>query len=65
VIDLAGIPPGTDPATVATETVMRFGWLQGPSVLILSAVSIVAIGFFRITRARHAEILLEIEARRR
>jgi Na+/melibiose symporter-like transporter len=64
VIDLAGIPPGTDPATVASETIMRFGWLQGPSVLILSAVSIVAIGFFRITRARHAEILREIEARR-
>lgn len=63
VIDLAGIPPGTDPATVATETVMRFGWLQGPSVLILSAVSIVAIGFFRITRARHAEILREIAGR--
>ncbi len=64
VIDLAGIPAGTDPATVATETVLRFGWLQGPSVLILSGVSIVAIGFYRITRARHAEILQEIDGRR-
>jgi GPH family glycoside/pentoside/hexuronide:cation symporter len=64
VIDLAGIPPGTDPAAVAAETVSRFGWLQGPSVLILSVVSIVAIGFYTITRERHAEILREIEQRR-
>jgi GPH family glycoside/pentoside/hexuronide:cation symporter len=64
VIDLAGIPPGTDPAAVAAETVSRFGWLQGPSVLILSLVSIVAIGFYRITRARHAEILREIQLRK-
>jgi glycoside/pentoside/hexuronide:cation symporter, GPH family len=62
VIDLAGIPPGTAPAAVAAETVSRFGWLQGPSVLILSAVSIIAIMFYRITRARHAEILQEIAA---
>jgi glycoside/pentoside/hexuronide:cation symporter, GPH family len=57
VIDMAGIAPGTDPASVAAETVSRFGWLQGPSVIVLTLLSIAAISFYRISRARHAEIL--------
>ena len=62
VIDMAGIPPGSDPASVAQDSVARFGWLQGPSVIVLTAISIVAISFYRITRARHAEILRALKA---
>jgi len=60
VIDAAGIPPGSDPSTVSADAVVRFGWLQGPSVILLTAVSVVAIMFYRISRRRHAEILDEI-----
>ena len=60
VIDAAGIPPGSDPATVSAEAVARFGWLQGPSVLLLTAVSVIAILYYRISKARHAEIRAEI-----
>lgn len=60
VIDMAGIPPGSDPASVPSEVIARFGWWQGPSVIVLSLISIVAICFFRITRQEHARILMSI-----
>jgi glycoside/pentoside/hexuronide:cation symporter, GPH family len=63
IIDMAGIPPGSDPATVPADIVMRFGLWQGPSVIVLSLVSIVAISFFSITRNEHANILAVIHAR--
>lgn len=64
VIDMAGIPPGSDPATIPADVVMRFGWWQGPSVIVLSLVSIIAISFFRITWQEHASILAIIHARK-
>jgi len=64
VIDLAGIPPGSDPATIPADVVMRFGWWQGPSVIVLSLISIIAISFFRISRQEHANILADIHAQK-
>ena len=64
VIDMAGIPPGSDPATIPADVVMRFGLWQGPSVIVLSLVSIIAISFFSITRKEHANILAVIHARK-
>ena len=64
VIDLAGIPAGADPATVDPQAVVRFGWALGPSVLIMTAISLGCIHFYRISRARHTEILRELAARR-
>jgi Na+/melibiose symporter-like transporter len=62
IIDLAGIAPGTAPALVDPDAIERFGWAQGPSVLALSLVSIVLVGFYKISRDRHAHILDEISA---
>ncbi len=59
-IDLAGIAPGSDPATVDPAAIMRFGWVQGPAVIFLTMLSVIAIGFYRISRERHAEIRSEI-----
>ena len=63
VIDLAGIPTGADPATVDPAAIERFGWAQGPTVIVLTAISLACLHFYRISRARHAEILSEIAAR--
>ena len=64
IVDLAGISPGSAPATVAPEAIARFGWVQGPSVLILSLLSIWLVSYYRISRQQHTEILAEIDARR-
>ena len=60
IIDLAGIEPGSTPASVDPAAIARFGWVQGPSVLVLSALSIAAVWFYRITRAHHARILAQL-----
>lgn len=63
IIDLAGIAPGSTPASVDPVAIERFGWAQGPTVLLLSLVSIAFLRFYRISRARHLEILAEIDTR--
>jgi GPH family glycoside/pentoside/hexuronide:cation symporter len=62
VIDLAGIAPGSSPESVTAEAIVRFGWVSGPSVIVLSGISIAAISFYRITRERHAETLALIQS---
>jgi Na+/melibiose symporter-like transporter len=56
VIDWAGIPTGADPLSVDPVAIERFGWAQGPTVIVLTAVSLAALSFYRISRAQHAEI---------
>jgi GPH family glycoside/pentoside/hexuronide:cation symporter len=63
IIDLAGIIPGSAPADVDPAAITRFGWATGPSVILLSALSIACIWFYSISRQRHAEILAEIRGR--
>ncbi|MDA1074736.1 MAG: MFS transporter [Proteobacteria bacterium] len=63
IIDLSGIVPGTAPADVAPGVIARFGWAAGPSVLALSALSILCIWFYGLTRQKHAQILSEIRSR--
>jgi GPH family glycoside/pentoside/hexuronide:cation symporter len=64
VIDLAGIAPGATAASVPASAVARFGWVQGPSVLVLTALSVFCISFFSITRARHQDTVDELLKRR-
>ena len=64
IIDFAGIPPGADPATVSADAVNRFGWALGPAVIILTAMAVVCISFYGISRARHKEILAELKTLR-
>lgn len=61
IIDLSGITPGMLPSDVAPDALVRFGWFTGPSVLLLSLVSIVAIRFYNITRAGQAETLAALK----
>ena len=62
IIDFAGIPQGADPATVAAESVERFGWALGPAVIFMTAIAIFCISFYNISRERHGEILAELRA---
>jgi|TARA_B100002003_G_scaffold196977_1_gene187298 Na+/melibiose symporter-like transporter len=64
IIDLAGIAPGAAPGDVDPASIERFGWATGPSVLLLSTISIACIWFYDISRQRHAEIIAQIEGRR-
>lgn len=64
IIDLAGIPAGADPATVDPDAVRRFGWALGPMVLVMTAIALGCIHFYRISRADHSEIVRELAARR-
>ena len=64
IIDLSGIPPGSAPGDVDPAAVAQFGWATGPSVLLLSALSIACIWFYDISRQRHAEIIAHIEGQR-
>jgi Na+/melibiose symporter-like transporter len=63
IIDLAGIVPGSTPADVDPAAITRFGWATGPSVVLLSALSIASVWFYGISRQRHGEILAEIRSR--
>ena len=56
--------PGSAPGEVAPDAIERFGWATGPSVLLLSALSVACVWFYNISRSRHAEILAHIESRR-
>ena len=60
IVDLAGIAPGSAPGDVSAESIARFGWAAGPSVVVLSALSIAAACFYNISRAEHARIVEEL-----
>jgi Na+/melibiose symporter-like transporter len=63
IIDFAGIPQGADPATVSSESVLRFGWALGPAVIVMTALAIACISFYGINRESHAKTLREIRER--
>jgi glycoside/pentoside/hexuronide:cation symporter, GPH family len=63
IIDFAGIPQGADPATVSSESVLRFGWALGPAVIVMTALAIACISFYGIDRETHAKTLREIRNR--
>ena len=63
IIDFAGIPQGADPATVPADAVARFGWALGPAVIVMTALAILFVSFYNISRADHRGILEEIEGR--
>lgn len=62
VVDLSGIEPGATPSTIDPAVVEKFGWVQGPSVLVLTAISVICISYFSITRAQHRETLKTLSA---
>ena len=60
IVDLAGITPGTPAAEVPADVIARFGWSAGPTVIVLTLISVAAIMFYDISRRQHADILDEI-----
>ncbi|MEE2782442.1 MAG: MFS transporter [Pseudomonadota bacterium] len=60
IIDMSGITPGTPPGEISAEAITRFGWFTGPGVITLSLLSVLAISFYNITRARHAQTLADL-----
>ena len=60
IIDMSGITPGTPPGEVSAEAIARFGWFTGPGVITLSLLSVLAISFYNITRAQHAQTLADL-----
>jgi Na+/melibiose symporter-like transporter len=64
IIDLSGIAPGSAPGDVDPAAIEQLGWATGPSVLLLSALSIACIWFYDISRQRHAEIIAHIDGQR-
>ena len=63
IIDMAGISPGTPPAEVPADALVRFGWFTGPSVVMFSVLSVLCIAFYDISRAQHAETLASLAKR--
>ena len=67
-LDIINWPRGVDiqtSADVPAETIANLGILFGPCVAVLSIVSVWCFTRYKLTRARHAEILVALNARRR
>ena len=67
-LDIIGWPRGTgiqSAADVPAETIVHLGLLYGPVVAGFSVISVWCYLHYDLTRARHAEILRELNLRRR
>ena len=67
-LDIIRWPTGTEIQTAAdvpAETIVHLGLLYGPVVAGFSVISVWCYLHYDLTRARHAEILRELNARRR
>jgi GPH family glycoside/pentoside/hexuronide:cation symporter len=63
-IDLVGLDPNADPATVPDAVVSALGIVYGPCVVVAILVPVALIFGYDIDRAKHARIRQEIEAAR-
>jgi Na+/melibiose symporter-like transporter len=64
-LDVIAFPKGAQPGAVDPSKVFNLGLAVGPGLMILYLVTLVFMSRYRITRARHGEILAELEIRRR
>ena len=64
-LDVIAFPKSAAPGTVPDDKLFLLGLAVGPCVFVLFLLSLVFLRRYRITRARHAEILDEIARRRR
>ena len=63
-IDAIGLSAGATPGSVSPETVRALGIVYGPGTAVLGIVALVVLRGYRLDRKRHAEIVVELEARR-
>lgn len=64
ILDLISFPRGAPAGSVDPTTVWQLGLLQGPATSIFSFCGLLLYARYRLNRARHAEILAELERRR-
>ncbi len=65
VVDAIGFEPGSAPGSVDADVLFRLGVLDGPIAVLPAVVAMFFYGAYRIDRARHDRIRVELEARRR
>jgi Na+/melibiose symporter-like transporter len=63
-LDLIHFPSQALPGSVPPEKIFKLGLAVGPGLLLLYCFTLYFVSGYRITRERHAEILLELERRR-
>jgi glycoside/pentoside/hexuronide:cation symporter, GPH family len=65
-LDLIGFPhgPAATTAAVPAATVARLGITYGPGAALFTAVSVVVLIGFKLTRSDHARILADLKSRR-
>jgi Na+/melibiose symporter-like transporter len=63
-IDLIDFPDQAMPEDVSADAVFSLGVLYGPGIMLFAVVALVFLSRYRIDRARHAEIVQELERRR-
>jgi Na+/melibiose symporter-like transporter len=64
IITLINFPTGSAPADVPEDSILLLGIVVGVAVPMLNLIPISLITRYRITRARHAEIITALDARR-
>ena len=59
IIDFSGIPQGAEPATVPSESILRFGWALGPAVILMTMLAILCIAFSGSAGRRIHKLLMK------
>jgi Na+/melibiose symporter-like transporter len=62
-LDVIDFPLRAEPGTVATATTDALGILYGPGIAIIAVFSLLVLSRYRITTARHAEIVAALARR--
>jgi Na+/melibiose symporter-like transporter len=65
ILDLIAFPRGAAAGTVPADIVWNLGFIQGPATSIFTLIGLFLYLGYRLDRKRHAEIMAELEARRR
>jgi glycoside/pentoside/hexuronide:cation symporter, GPH family len=63
-LDLIAFPRGATAGSVPAETIWNLGFIQGPATSVFTLGGLVLYAGYRLNRARHTEILAELERRR-
>jgi Na+/melibiose symporter-like transporter len=63
-LDLIAFPTQAEPGTVPPDKVDALGLAVGPVMMLLYLLSLVFLSRYRLTRARHGEVLHELARRR-
>lgn len=63
-LDVIAFPRQAEPGTVADEKILMLGLAVGPCMFVLYLLTLIFLRRYSITRARHTEILDELERRK-